>query len=93
MYDHSQQDPQQIAGEAAHKAGPKFEINIEGRIYPWDHDTITVPQLRQLANLPPDTAVEEIDLKTNAQRTLAENETVHLKPGLGFAKKIKYARG
>lgn len=73
--------------------GPKFEINIEGHDYPWNADTITVPQIRTLGDLPTDVAVEEIDLETNAQRTLREDEIVHLKPGHGYSKKIKFSRG
>ena len=73
--------------------GPKYCLNIEGEIYPWDEDTITVPQIRELGNLPRDLPVIEIDLTDNSQRTLAEDEIVHLRPGLGFSKKIKYKRG
>jgi hypothetical protein len=80
--------------ENAHAGrGPKFEVNIEGTNYPWDRDTITVPELRTLGNLPGDQAVEEINLETNEQRTLPESEIVQLKPGLGFSKKIKFKRG
>lgn len=73
--------------------GPKYEINIEGNFYPWDSGTITVPELRGLAGIPSDQPMMEIDLKTNAERTLAEDEVVELKPGSGFAKKVKYQRG
>lgn len=73
--------------------GPKFEVNIEGTFYPWDRDTITVSDLRRLAGLPADQPIELIDLKTNIQRTLGEQEVVELKPGLGFSKKVKFQRG
>ncbi len=72
--------------------GPKFQIDIEGTLYNWDQDTITVPQIRELGNLPVDLPVLEID-KDNNQRELEENEVVKLKPGLGFSKKIHYKRG
>jgi hypothetical protein len=74
-------------------SGPKFEINIEGQTHQWNRATITVSELRWLGDFPADVPVEEIDLTTNVQRTLAENEVVELKPGLGFAKKVKFARG
>lgn len=72
--------------------GPKFHIDIEGTIYEWDDDVITVPQIRELGNLPGDLPVLEID-KDNNQRTLAEDEVVELKPGMGFSKKVTYKRG
>lgn len=73
--------------------GPKFHINIEGQIFDWDEDTITAAQIRQVGGLPANVPVEMIDLDTNEQRTLTELETVTLRPGLGFAKKIKFQRG
>jgi hypothetical protein len=73
--------------------GPKFHIDIEGTLYPWDEDTITVPQLRELGSLPANVPVQEIDLQDNSQRDLAEDEVVQLKPGMGFSKKVKYQRG
>jgi hypothetical protein len=73
--------------------GPKYTLDIEGTPHPWDAGTITVPQLRQLGNLPADLPVVEIDLKDNTERTLAEDEVVTLRPGLGFSKKVKYQRG
>jgi len=75
------------------KAKAKYEVDIEGNFYSWDGDTISVAQLRDLAGIPSDQQMMEVDLKTNAERTLAEDEIVHLKPGHGFAKKVKYQRG
>ncbi len=75
------------------KAGPKYVIDIEGNKYPWDEDTITVPQLRQLGGLPADQPVIEVDLQTGTERTLAETDVVELRPGLGFSKKVTFKRG
>jgi hypothetical protein len=75
------------------KRGPKFEINIEGTLHPWDPDTITVPELRDLGNLPDDQPVIEVDLKTNIERTLPEDEIIELKPGQGFGRKVRFKRG
>ena len=73
--------------------GPKFHLNIEGQVYDWNEDTITVPQIRTLGSLPPDLPVVQIDLETNTQIQLAEDAIVELKPGLGFSKKVKWQRG
>ncbi len=80
-------------GAPRHGDGPKYHVNIEGQVFDWNEDTITVPQLRKLGGLPPGTPVEMIDLETNDQQTLGESEVVTLRPGLGFSKKIKFKRG
>jgi hypothetical protein len=74
-------------------AGPKYEINIEGTIYPWGSPTITVPQLRALAGIPADQQMLEIELATNQERTLPEDAVIELQPGKGYAKKVRYQRG
>lgn len=79
--------------ERAVAQGPKYQINIEGNLYDWDEETITVPQLRELAGIPTDQPMMEIDLQTNVERTLSEDAIIELKPGQGFAKKVKYQRG
>ncbi len=73
--------------------GPMFNVDIEGKEYAWDRETITVPEIRALGSLPSDTPVLEINLQDNTERTLAENEVVELKPGHGFAKKVRFQRG
>ncbi|ALA59343.1 multiubiquitin domain-containing protein [Nitrospira moscoviensis] len=73
--------------------GQKFQVNIEGALYDWNGDTITVPEIRQLGNLPSNMPVIEVDLKDNTERTLAETETVEIKPGMGFGKKVGFKRG
>jgi len=72
--------------------GPKYHVNIEGTVYDWNKDTISVLELRELGGLPADLLVIEID-EDNNQRTLAEDEIVQVKPGVGFSKKVKYGRG
>jgi Multiubiquitin len=78
--------------EKAHKGqGPKFFVDVEGTQYPWEKSTITPAEIRQLANLPAD-PVMLIDADNN-ERQLAEDEVVELKPGQGFAKRVRFKRG
>jgi len=74
-------------------AVPTYEVDIEGQIYEWQRETITVPELRQLAGYGPDQQMIEVDLKDNSERVLEESETIELKPGKGFAKKVAFKRG
>jgi hypothetical protein len=76
-----------------HGQGPKFEVDIEGTIHPWDSPSIGVPEIRKLGGLPENLPVIEINLKDNTERTLGEDEVVELKPGHGFAKKVRFQRG
>ncbi len=78
---------------AEQSGGQTFHVNIEGEVFEWDKPTITVPEIRALGDLPHDLPVQLIDLKTNEQRTLSEDEVVELRPGLGFSKKVKFVRG
>ena len=78
---------------AQEEHGPKYEVNIEGTVHPWDKGTISVPELRDLGSLPQELPVVEINLHDNTEVTLEEDAVVELKPGQGFAKKIKFQRG
>ncbi len=71
----------------------KYDVDIEGTIYPWEEDTITVPQLRELAGYAAGQEMIEVDLKDNTEIVLAEDAIVKLKPGKGFAKKVAFKRG
>lgn len=82
--------PEHTGPETA--AGPKYFVDIEGEVHEWDRETITVPEIRTLGSLPTDQPVIEVNLKDNTERTLAEDEVVTLKPGHGFAKKVRWKR-
>lgn len=71
--------------------GPKYQVDIEGKLFPWDKRTITPAEIRLLGGLPAD-PVMVIDGDNN-ERQLAEDEVVELKPGLGFSKKVRFKRG
>ena len=72
--------------------GPKYFVNIEGSEYPWATDTITTEQIAELGGWDASKGVLEID-RDNNERTLKPGEVVTLKPGQGFAKKIRWKRG
>ena len=69
-----------------------YIVEIEGVDYQWNSETITVADIRRLGNLPADQPVIEVD-PCNEERTLAENDVIHLKPGHRYGKKVRYKRG
>lgn len=75
-----------------HDHPEKYFVEIEGVEYPWKSATITVADIRRLGNLPADQPVIEVD-PCNQERTLAETEVVHLKPGHRYGKKVRFKRG
>jgi hypothetical protein len=79
---------------AEHEAGqgPKYFIDTEGTIHEWSSPTITTEQIAQLGGWDVSAGVIEIDPDNN-ERTLAPGEVVQLKPGHGFAKKVRWKRG
>jgi hypothetical protein len=82
-----------MSAQPAHEQGPKYFVNLEGIEKPWDEETITVPQIRDVAGWDAIQPIVEVNLEDNTERTLPEDEIVTLKPGHGFAKKVKFQRG
>lgn len=72
--------------------GPKYFINIEGVEHPWATATITTEEIASLGGWDPSQGVIEIDPDNN-ERTLVPGEVVDLKPGHGFAKRVRWKRG
>jgi hypothetical protein len=72
--------------------GPKFTLDIEGVLKPWDKDTITTEEIAALGGWDVSLGVLLID-KDNNERTLRPGEVVELKPGMGFSKKVRFRRG
>lgn len=72
--------------------GPKYTLDIEGELKPWDRETITTEEIISLGGWDPSQGAILID-KDNNERTLQPGEVVELKPGMGFSKKIKFKRG
>lgn len=80
------------ADNAAKQHDKTYTVDIEGTLYEWHNDTITVSEIANLGGWEAGTGVIEID-KDNNERQLAPDEVVELKPGHGFAKKVKWKRG
>ena len=72
--------------------GPKFFIDTEGTVHPWQKATITTEEIASLGGWPISQGVIEIDAENN-ERTLQPGQTVDVKPGHGFSKKVKFKRG
>lgn len=79
-------------GTTTEGQGPKFVVDIEGVLKPWDKDTITTEEIITLGGWDPSQGAILID-KDNNERTLAPGEVVEVKPGQGFSKKIRFKRG
>jgi hypothetical protein len=90
---HSSSSTQIMGGQPTAGHGPRFEVDIEGTIHEWARETITTAEIIGLGGWSPDQGVVEVNLKTQEERTLAPDEIVELKPGHGFAKKVKFQRG
>ena len=78
--------------ERFEQTGQVQSVNIEGCQYAWKSPTISVREIRRMANLPADQAVVCEDDEGH-ERTLAEDEVVTLKPGLRHGRAPKYKRG
>ena len=74
------------------KHGPKFQLDIEGALIPWNEDTITTEQIISLGGWDPSQGAIMID-KDNVEHTLSPGQIIELKPGMGFSKKVHFKRG
>jgi hypothetical protein len=72
--------------------GPKYTLDVEGTLKPWDKDTITTSEIITLGGWDAGQGVILIDADNN-ERTLTADETIDIKPGMGFSKKIRFKRG
>lgn len=72
------------------------EVMIEGKAHPWDKDTISVADIRELGGLPAGSPVIEVDLRDGTERTLAEDEVLQpgtLEPGKRPTKRVNFRPG
>jgi len=75
-----------------HQTGPKYILNIEGTEHSWDQPTVTAADIARLGGWDVSQGILLIDADNN-ERQLQPGEVVELKPGHGFAKKIRWRRG
>lgn len=72
--------------------GPKYLLDIEGKDYPWHSNMITPEDIITLAGWPTGTQVVEVD-EDQREVTLQPGQSIQVKPGHGFSKKLKFKRG
>ena len=76
-----------------HRGAEHFRINLEGHDHKWLTPTIYADQIRFLAGWDDNQQIIEVDLATNEEHTLADRTPIEVRPGAGFARKIKFKRG
>lgn len=74
------------------EAGKKYYINIEGVEYPWGTETISVKNMRALANLPAGLSIVE-EFPDGTEKTLVDTNVIALKPGHRYGRAPKFKRG
>jgi hypothetical protein len=84
----------QQAKQSSHdeRHDPSYSVNIEGVECSWSAPTITTEDIANLGGWDSAQGVIEVDPDNN-ERTLAPGELVHIKPGHGFAKRVRWKRG
>ncbi len=55
--------------ETSGDQGPKYQIDIEGTLHPWDRDTITAAEIIGLGGWSAHQGVVEVNLQTQEERT------------------------
>ncbi len=75
------------------RPGMTYHVITEGAEHEWHSPTITVAQIRALAGWDVSQAVVEVDLDTGTETTPNTVKPVTLRPGAGFARKIRFTPG
>jgi hypothetical protein len=73
--------------------GAAYHVITEGVVHEWHSPTVTVAQIRALAGWDVSQAVVEVDLDTSIETTPDTARPVTLRPGAGFARKIRFTPG
>jgi hypothetical protein len=72
--------------------GPTYFLEIEGTQHEWAQSTVSAADVARLGGWEASQGVMLIDADNN-ERQLQPDELVELKPGQGFAKKVRWRRG
>jgi hypothetical protein len=70
-----------------------YEVLIEGKAYPWNKDTISVSDIRELAHMPTGAQVVEENLRDGTERVLSDGDILHpakLEGGKGPTKRVNF---
>src|SRR5438132_9568739 len=86
------QEKQSQVGPVNQAKGPKFTLDIEGRLVDWNEPTIVAEKIAELGGWDFSQGVVMIDAD-NVEHPLQAGQIVDLKPGLGFSKKVHFKRG
>jgi hypothetical protein len=68
-------------------------VTTEGAEHEWHSPTITAARIRSLAGWDVGQAVVEVDLDTGTETTPGTVKPVTLRPGAGFARRIRFTQG
>ena len=73
-----------------------YEVMIEGKAHPWNKDSISVADIRELGGLSSDVPVIEEDLRDGTERMLAGDEVLQpgrIEPGKRPTKRVNFRQG
>lgn len=73
--------------------GPKYDVWIEDTIHPWDKDTISLAEIRELGGLPADCPMAAVDLVAETELPLSEDAVHEVRqrdPGKPLVKRTRF---
>ena len=79
----------------AENGEPRYEVLVDGRVHQWSKETISVVEIRELGGFADDAKVAAVDLATNDQRALDEDDVHHVPPlqeGKPLVKRMDFKR-
>lgn len=74
------------------KGGPPYFIEVDGREFELDEETITGGEIMDLAGIPREVGLVLL-LEDGTQRQVPVDEVIELKPGRRFKKRPRFQRG
>jgi hypothetical protein len=77
------------------EASARYEVDIEGQIHPWNKETISVPEIRELGGFPADSPVMAVSIEDDTEERLPEDAVhnlVALEEGKPLVKRTSFKR-